>query len=152
MQLAVVVSCSSSRCSPWLLPPRPPKPTVSPTTVQLSIAALSPLPSHTTVHPLLTAAASSRAATETGRYAVALLVKDSEEPGGLRHIWLDTAFKIPTQWLRTADTQQRISDAGRAAIEGRTIAIDMTTRRDCRGSTIVRLRMVGDVLTAGRAA
>ena len=115
------------------------------------IAALSPL-CPLTVHPLLTAAASSRAATETGRYAVALLVKDSEEPGGLRHIWLDTAFKIPTQWLRTADTQQRISDAGRAAIEGRTIAIDMKTRRDCRGSTIVRLRMVGDVLTAGRGA
>ena len=96
----------------------------------------------------------SRGATEAGRYAVALLVqdKDSDEPGALRHIWLDTALKIPTEWLRTADTQQRLSAADRAAVEGRTIAIDMKTHRDCRGSTIVRLRMVGDVLTAGRGA
>lgn len=93
--------------------------------------------------------AAQRFTIETGRASVAFLRTDAGTIINL--VWLyNKDSDIPALWYRSANTEQHLSAATLAHIEGRTITIDADTWRAAGGHPIARLRVVGDVVAAGR--
>ena len=103
---------------------------------------------HRRPRPSCTGSASARGATEAGRNAITRLSTKADDDAQ-RGIWLDTAPTVPQEWLYSLDTENRLSDSDKARIVGHDIVVEPAMRRDMRGSSIVRLRMVGDKVTAG---
>lgn len=111
------------------------------------LCSLAPPHTHTD-----TARNPMRAAIESGRSAVALVTSDDGNAVGNSE-WVDVGVPVPYEWMRTEDTQPRLTSLQRDRVEGHVVVVnpDKAYDDDGRPRTLARLRILGDRVTAGTA-